>query len=85
MLKRSGSGWASKAVELYMDSIVYKATVLWGNLQPKFMLLLSMAFFFSYWKLVYKCVYNVIIHTVRGKKRMQMWWKQQQHEEGDAV
>lgn len=46
MLKRSDSGWASKAVELYMDSIVYNATVLCGNLQPKFMLLLSMALFF---------------------------------------
>lgn len=64
MLKRSNSGWASKAVELYMDRIVYNVIVLCGNLQPKFMLLLSMASFFLSLENWYISGFTmVIIHT----------------------
>lgn len=45
MLKRSDSGFASKAGKQYMYVVVYNVTVLHGNLQTKFMLLLSLAFF----------------------------------------
>lgn len=74
MLKRSDSGFASKAGKQYMYVVVYNVTVLHGNLQTKFMLLLSLAFFF-FSENLHKYVYNSNYLCRFLRKRMLEIWK----------
>lgn len=79
MLKRSDSGFASKAAKQYMYVVVYNVTVLHGNLQTKFMLLLSLAFF-SFLKTCINVFTTVIICADFEEKecwKYGRWWQWQ--------